>query len=225
MEQKKLKEHIENIINIAFEKLQSAYNNNNEFQPQNPVEIGETRLVFPAYYEDGKLKEIRISEQELRFAFVEAFNQYCNSTKDCNLFYSVETPTKDKYSGFSKKNDEPKIDKNGRSAEFDLVIFDDNLKRICLIEFKANNANEHDHLKDFVKLNNKNEGGQEVLCYFIEVIKSYSEGSEKTKTVGSLEKKIEEKGKTIFRCYALEGKSSRKKDQQIKGEDISEKFK
>ena len=224
MEQEKLKEHVENIIKIAFEKLQSAYNNNNEYQPKKPVEIGETRLVFPAYYEDGKLKDIRISEQELRFAFVEAFNQYCNSTKDCNLFYSVETPTKDKYSGFSKKNDEPKIDKNGRSAEFDLVIFDDNLKRICLIEFKAKNADEHDHLKDFVKLNNEIEGGPEVLCYFIEVIKSYTEGSDET-TVGSLKDKITKKGETIFRCYALEGKSSRKQDQQIKGEDISKKFK
>ncbi len=55
----------------------------------------------------------------------------------------------------------------------------------------------------------------------IEVLKSYTTGDEETKTIGSLKRKIKlnnKEGKTLIRCYALEGKRGCK---DKKGEDIS----
>ena len=45
-------------------------------------------MVFPKY----RNKETRVSEQELRFAFIEAFNEL-NKENNWGLYYSVETPT------------------------------------------------------------------------------------------------------------------------------------
>ena len=108
-----------------------------------------------------------------------------------------------------------------------MVIFDENGKRKCLIEFKANNADEHDHWKDFVKLNNLNEGGEDVLRYFIEVIKSYTENGENS-TVESLRGKLKRRNKgdlkASFFCYALEGKSTRGNKNPLGDKDISKRF-
>ena len=158
--------------------------------------------------------ETRISEQELRFAFVEAFNSSL-AVKDKNLFYSIETPTRLKYKGFSS---DPQQDDNGRSGEFDMVIFNEKQERVCLIEFKANNASATDHEKDLLKLDKEGDG---ILTYFIEVLKSYTTGDEETKTIGSLKRKIKlnnKDGKTLIRCYALEGNRG---INDKKGEDIS----
>lgn len=116
-----------------------------------------------------------------------------------NVYYSVETPTKDGYKDFKyKKGVQPRQDKDGRSGVFDLVIFNDKLQRIALIEFKANNASEHEHKKDFVKLNNLEEGDETVLRHFIEIIKSYDND-----TLSNLQGKT--KGnESIFRCWSLE---------------------
>ena len=74
-----------------------------------------TSLVFPQYSADDdesqdkqkKQKEkTRISEQELRFAFVQAFHEY-KCTHNCNYQYGVEVPTKDKYL-FTEKDEENK---------------------------------------------------------------------------------------------------------------------
>ncbi len=226
MDKQDLKKHVDAIIEKTFFRLSNAYQHK-EGYTKTPITCPkkECRLVFPAYYKDKEKNGTRISEQELRFCFVEALNDYCD-TKGLNLFYSIETPTIDKYSGFTKKegcNPKPNSD-GGRSAEFDLVIFDENLKRKCLIEFKANNADEHEHLKDFVKLNNSEEGGDDVLRYFIEVIKSYTEGDSTKRTVGSLKKKLEINNGAIFYCYALEGKSDRRSKGDVQGENISDKI-
>ena len=223
MTTEELKKTMDDIITKTFTRLENVYLKHKEaFSDSLPLSpsVDESRLVFPAYYynESGKkiAKGTRISEQELRFAFVEEFNYYCRENK-IDLFYSVETPTKDTYSDFSTN---PKRNPNGRSAEFDMVIYDENLYRVCLIEFKANNADEVDHKKDFLKLDRDEGDNDSVLRYFIEIAKSYSE-----KTINSLkEKKFKFKGKlTQVRCFALEGKSNRK-TKNI-GEDISDKFK
>ena len=218
METNKLKDMMETIIQNTFNRLETAYNNHKEgFNSNLSLPLSkESRLVFPAYYKNGEIKGTRISEQELRFAFVEEFNYYCRENK-INLFYSVETPTKDTYSDFST---DPKQNPDGRSGEFDMVIYNENLHRVCLIEFKANNADEVDHKKDFLKLDIDEKDNNEVLRYFIEIVKSYSDD-----TVNSLkDNKFKYRGKlTQVRCYALEGKSSRK--TKNKGEDISNKFK
>ena len=194
MEKEVLKSHMEEIIKKTFNTLDDVYKN---CEP-NSFEKRISRLVFPSYYQDGKAYKTRISEQELRFAFVEVFNKYCDK-KGLNLFYSIETPTKRKYINFSNDK-EPQENEKGRSAEFDLVIFDGNGKRKCLIEFKANNAREHDHWKDFIKLNNPNEGNEEVLRYFIEIVKASDNDTYK-----NLHSKIQG-NEAIFKCYSLDGK-------------------
>lgn len=68
----------------------------------------------------------------------------------------------------------------GESGKFDLVILkkeNKTFKRVCLIEFKANDSNEHNHKKDFVKLHNSKEGDQSVLRYFIEIFSNPKENS------------------------------------------------
>ncbi len=73
--------------------------------------------MFPKYRNDN----IRVSEQEARFAFVEAL---CSGP----LFYSVEAPTSKKYQ-FSGKNP--------LSAQTDIAILDTFGARICNVEFKS----------------------------------------------------------------------------------------
>ena len=222
MKKEEIKAHMDEIIRMTFERLGNAYKNQEVSNTK--FENGGSRLVFPSYYnKDEGATETRISEQELRFTFVEIFNAYCD-LHNLALFYSVETPTMDTYSNFANSKEDPKRDDRGRSAEFDLVIFDEDRKRRCLVEFKANNASEHDHWKDFVKLNNPNEDKSDVLRYFIEVIKSYTDNG-KHSTVKSLNDKIKNHlGSASFHCYALEGKSKRGCDGQTKGEIISYKF-
>ncbi len=215
MDKQELKGVIDSIIDATFTRLNNVYKTHREglIESTSKATSEGSRLVFPMYGVHRGF-ETRISEQELRFAFVESFNDYCRKEK-INLFYSIETPTKMRtYSNFttSPRDD----DENGRSAEFDLVIYNDELERVCLIEFKANNADEIDHKKDFLKLNNIGEGNEDVLRYFIEIVKSYNKG-----TIDNLNAKLSNNKsiKAIFRCYALEGKS-RKKEK--KGEDISQ---
>ena len=205
MDQNELRKHIENIIKNTFERLQYAFDNNKESDSNSNIPgKPSSRIVFPSYSNNST----RISEQELRFCFSDAFIHYCDN--NVNLFYSIETPTKDKYSGFSKTNNnskpQPKQDNQGRSGEFDMVIFDENMKRICLIEFKANNASKLDHEKDLVKLENINEGDDGVLRYFIEIVDSYT-----NRTGKSICEKIETINKTIFICYSL---NSRKEEMR-----------
>lgn len=83
------------------------------------------------------------------------------------------------------------------------------MKRRCLIEFKANNADQNNHNKDFCKLNNEKEYKKDVLLrYFIELIDGYDND-----TLKNLKDKTNEKEGTHFLCYSLE-----------KAEEISSKI-
>lgn len=110
-----------------------------------------TRIVFPTYRDSSH----RVSEQELRFVFVE---QVQGLLKEYDYYYSVETPTKDIYR-FSqdKKYISPRIDESGKSASFDLSIVDKSNNTIAIIEFKAKNSDSHEYAKDLCKLWNPNE--------------------------------------------------------------------
>ena len=222
----KLTKVINEIITQTFEKLKFVYQHHRESSNSaKPIKYEEkqSRLIFPMYGNHQENKT-RISEQELRFAFVETFNEYCNNNS-LDLFYSVETPTKGRYSDFKSNPHEDNT--YGRSAEFDLVVYNEKMERVCLIEFKANNADALDHKKDFVKLDSPTEGADNVQRFFIEVVQSYTEGEGRT-TINSLKEKVEQSRdkRFIFRCYALEGKSQRGKELKDKdGEDISDRFK
>ena len=150
-----------------------------------------TSLVFPQYSADDdesqdkqkKQKEkTRISEQELRFAFVQAFHEY-KCKHNCNYQYGVEVPTKDKYL-FTEKDEgnkrkyKPRIDKNGRSGSFDMVIYNDRLERVCLIEFKYGTSEKGSFAKDFLKLANPEEGSKDAKRYFIHLVKDKADREE-----------------------------------------------
>ena len=160
------KDHIDEIIKQTFNRLELAYKN--QIGKSINHKKGESRLVFPCY--NNKKREIRISEQELRFIFVETFNEYCDE-KELDWFYSVETPTKDKYK-FTEKGDnldKPKREE-GQSANFDLTISNDKGELLALIEFKAKNTKPFSYAKDFCKLWNPKEGNSNVLRFFINVL-------------------------------------------------------
>ena len=85
-----------------------------------PFGTDRCRLLFPA--ERGK-KELRVSEQEARFAFVEAL---CTGGQ---FRYSIETPTEKTYQFTGTR---------GASAQTDLTVYDGETKHpLYNVEFKA----------------------------------------------------------------------------------------
>ena len=72
-----MKEKIEKIANVAFERLLKVY--------ESKTEGG---IIFPKYTHGQNKGKLRVSEQEMRFAFVE---EMCKKHPD--WYYSVETPT------------------------------------------------------------------------------------------------------------------------------------
>ena len=204
------KEHIEKIIKATFDVIKNVYDTQREGNGiHNDFCESQSRIIFPKYSEQYRNGETRISEQELRFIFVEQFNKYCHDYS-WNGYYSVETPTEEKYV-FSK--DQVKVapykadgkEKAGQSAMVDLSIHNANFERIALIEFKALNPEESAFAKDFCKLSNE----PTCLTLFIMIVKSHDNG-----TIINIHKKIETKGAdTDFYCYDLE-----------KGEDISKEI-
>lgn len=139
----------------------------------------QTRLVFPVYPNNYKR---RVSEQELRFVFVE---QIQSILQKYNYYYSVETPTEDKYK-FSEDGKKVQCKVGiGQSASFDLTIRDSYQKQIVIIEFKAKMASSHEYAKDFCKLRNTKETGE--YRYFLNVFERITDNTKQ-----SFEKKISE---------------------------------
>ena len=115
------------------------------------------QLIFPQKIQakGTKLKD-RISEQELRLLFIEEFKK---ANED--LFYSIETPTKEKYS-FGKSYSDIKISKSGQSASLDMCVFEKNsnkYERLLNIEFKHKNASIKKIGKDVLKLMHEKQNG------------------------------------------------------------------
>ena len=180
-------EHLNNIIDATFKIIQEVFEKQKEcggIHNENP----QSRIIFPR----KRTELVRISEQELRFIFVEQLNKEIHEGWD--VYYSVETPTLDKY---KFKDVDPCVASNGQSASFDLVIHDKAYHRIALVEFKANNADQHEHKKDFVKLDNPMEGDG-IERFFIEIVKGTD-----SETISNLRFKTEG-FKGCFRCWSLD---------------------
>ena len=97
------KERIEEIIKDTFDVIQKVYHTQREGDGNHKDFCkSQSRIIFPKYSEQYRDSETRISEQELRFIFVEQFNKYCEANQ-WNAYYSVETPTEEKYV-FSKEH-------------------------------------------------------------------------------------------------------------------------
>ena len=191
-------EHIEQIIENTFEVLKEVHSKQKEGYNQHPSG-NKSRIIFPQYSKEYRNGETRLSEQELRFIFVEQFNKYCDNK--LSWFYSVETPTEHKYifSERGVKNSNPNMTDNkgeGQSAMVDFAIHDETLKRIALVEFKALNPHKLSFIKDFKKLNAEPIDD----TYFIMYIKSSDSG-----TINNLKLKVKSSiGKAKFYCYDLE---------------------
>ena len=203
------KERIQEIIKRTFKVIKNVYDNQREGNGGKGSKRdycgSQSRIIFPQY-SNG---ETRISEQELRFIFVEQFNKYCQE-ESWNAYYSVETPTKIKYV-FSEKGSKvnPRVanenKKEGQSAMVDLCIHDASFNRIALIEFKALNPGKAAYAKDFCKLSHEPTS----LTFFIMIIENHNDG-----TIPSIQEKIKTKGAdTEFYCYDLK-----------EGQDISTKI-
>lgn len=214
MNQSELKTLIDEIIDNTFKVIKEVYVHQNE--PNKKSSNVGSRIIFPRYYihKKGREKEKRkdynrISEQELRFIFVEQLNKYADQN-NIDIYYSVETPTKNAYRFSSENKDAPKVDnENGVSARTDLTIYEkegDKFTKKALIEFKALNPVIENYEKDFCKLNNEEETS---IKYFIQIIKNYDK-----RTLKSIKDKIKSKKDIInYKCYCLD-----------KGEDITRKI-
>ncbi len=214
MEKEKMKpedvsKHIEAIIKATFSALNDI--NKTQKEGENKTPTGKvSRLIFPQYSTIHRGGETRYSEQELRFLFVEKFNQYC-AFHNLPWFYSVETPTEHKYL-LSKKGetlDVPEVDVDGaKSAMIDMAIHGQDLERIALIEFKANNPKDSCYTKDFLKLREEAQNKEDLQTFFVMYVESYDDD-----TIASLNEKIEMKkdgedkkyksSRTKFYCYSL----------------------
>lgn len=207
MEDKIVKKHIDVIVENTFKTIIEVYRTQKENQKigTNNNSSSSSRIIFPLKRESKDNKEeFRISEQELRFVFVEEFNKYCS--KNWDVYYSVETPTSKRYD-FSNKDNPCKVDySNGQSAMVDFSIFlkeQDKLTRVALIEFKALNPDKQSYMKDYVKLLNEDQK----FVYFIMIVKSAND-----RTIKSIAEKIkasydnaglDTEKKVEFRCLDL----------------------
>ena len=205
MEDEIVKKHIDVIIENTFNTISEVYRTQMENQKIGTYNNKSSRIIFPLKRESKyKKEEFRISEQELRFVFVEEFNKYCS--KNWDAYYSVETPTSKRYD-FSNKEKPCKVDyPKGQSAMVDFSIFlkeQDKLTRVALIEFKALNPDKQSYMKDYVKLLNEDQK----FVYFIMIVKSAN-----NRTIKSIADKINasyanaglDTGKTVeFRCLDL----------------------
>lgn len=206
MEDNIVKNHINVIVENTFKTIIEVYRTQKENQKIGTNNNNSSRIIFPLKRESkDKKEEFRISEQELRFVFVEEFNKYC-SAKKWDAYYSVETPTSKRYD-FSKKDKPRKVDDSkGQSAMVDFSIFlkvQDKLTRVALIEFKALNPDKQSYMKDYVKLLNEDQK----FVYFIMIVKSANDRTSK-----SIDEKIKasyanaglDTEKTVeFRCLDL----------------------
>ena len=155
------KEIIEKIIKGTFNNLKELYNKGND----------DLRIIFPNY--TSRVKKHRISEQELRFAFVE---QLLHTPEAKTWHYSVETPTHYKYRS-ARNGNEPGID-GSRSGKTDLTLYDNENNPIAFFEFKAGRLSPNDDKKifnrefkyDVIKLVSESQYYNDCLGYSLHLI-------------------------------------------------------
>ncbi len=157
MEQNEIQEIINGIIVKTENAIRKVYATQQESVTEaitsNSVTDQDSRIIFPKYSRNNKTNggKIRISEQELRFIFVEQIK---------NLYYSIETPTYYTYKSARDKQ-EPNIG-GSMSGKIDLTLYSEPNpdKPIAFIEFKYGSLSKNDTEKklnrelkyDFIKL-------------------------------------------------------------------------
>lgn len=192
-----LERHLTAILDKTFSVIDAVYQCNYESAGTALIKNTGSRIIFPSY----RKGEIRVSEQELRFVFVEQFNKYCDNNVDFDAFYSVETPTEEKYV-FSNKSDPHKVildsDEKGKSAMVDLTIHSASGERICLMEFKSHNPEPFAYNKDFAKLN-----GERASGIFVQILENAN-----GRTIKSIRKKTQGLEETGYVCHCMNTKKT-----------------
>ncbi len=173
-----LRDALKIIIKDTFAIIDKIYQN----REKEKTSLDGSRLIFPKYSNFNKTNQnqVRVSEQELRFVFIETFSKYCN-TNNLDYYYSIETPSKYKYV-FSEKIESGKPlprkadenDDSSVSARFDMAIHNKNRKIVALIEFKNNESDPGKYEKDFIKLHEEKE---DRICIFIDLIEASNSGT------------------------------------------------
>ena len=188
-----IRSRIINILDDTFRTVDECYEHNDESSSKADFSKAKSRIIFPCYSKTYRNGERRISEQELRFLFIESFNHYCEKY-GWDAYYSVETPTNEPHSFSGEKT------KGGRSARIDVCIHDNQGKRICLIEFKSGNPEISHYKNDLVKLTEETkEGG---ICFFVQLLES-----QRSNTMKSIMSKVRScLGKTIYVCHTITSK-------------------
>ena len=226
-----LKDVIEKVLKDTFYEIYYAYKEHKEDTKNENTKNSKSHIVFPKYKNN---EEIRVSEQELRFVFVEKLNQ--NICDDNKYYYSVETPTGKSYV-FDEDNGGPKVvsqtdeenneNNKGVSARIDLVIMAKdagNFKRVALIEFKAHNPDVNDYRKDICKLINEEwEDNPNCLKYFIQIINVKNEQrtwnnieNKKITAIDDLKEKKNIEYSIEYRCFNLNSMNLKLKQGIIK---------
>ena len=218
MERDEFNNRIKDIIVDGLKKAIHLKTSNEVLSKSEQISV--PTLVYPTY----RSKDTRRSEQELRLCIIESLL----STTDA-LYYSIEEPTKQKYLFSEKKQNgrekiEPKVvEEGGRSASFDLSIFDINNKTNDInnktnIEFKHGTSNKYDITKDLLKLSLEQVDGN--YNYFLHILdrKQSQEMIEdmqkkKEKMQQMIECMINEKYNRILECPDY--KNCNKKDHVV----------
>lgn len=198
MDKEKIKNRVFQILYKTFNIIDEVY----KYRRENVAFYGHvgSRLVFPRYSlkhknDDKRGPITRISEQELRFAFVEQFNSLCKKNR-WRFYYSVETPTDNRF--IVSKAKEPRVAKKGEgsSGAFDLAIHNGKGERICWIEFKALMKPEKEFAKDFLKLNKEATNG---LGFFIHMLEKADDSTFKS----IIDDKVKNPEDVEYVCHVL----------------------
>ena len=144
MKTNELQSILNSIIENTFKVLKTVYNSQKDGQnEESKAEKIESRIFFPKKRDDT----VRISEQELRFVFVEQFLQ---TPETKTWHYSVETPTHYKYISAREKNEPGITDQRGKkSGKTDLTVYDNTGTPVAFFEFKAGRLSPNDDKKVF----------------------------------------------------------------------------
>ena len=145
-------ESMKTIIEETFQKII------NDKQIDN-IDHESPQLIRPIYSPlniNNDEDKMRYSEQEVKITFIDKLKEFVHLklNDDCKkVYYSIETPTFDKYN-FSKE-DIPFVSPDGESGNIDLSIYSSEKYIENYIEFKYGTASSKKIMKDILKLANE----------------------------------------------------------------------
>jgi len=209
-----IEETIEDLLKKAFERIIGIYPGyaklGSPCQTTNPKAL----LAFPAYYNGIKKEKPRISEQEMRFLFIETILE---EKPPALCHYAIEAPTEKCYKFSGGITDSP-VSTGGRSASIDVCLYFKNPARPegedyvkAYIEFKAGNPAPKSIAikKDFLKLLQDAEGMENYFVHIVESGDDYTLMSIREKYAEAIERAVKPpflSNLTVFLLFLNQGR-------------------